>query len=193
MHKVKTGEHPVTIVPLIGGAIKPPQHIEPEFVDCRGLEAGWGIKRSLAYQDCELQSILVRSPMQTLSEFLSQWQPDIKQRSEFVAEQIEEGRDMSQFLDLERDLRGAVDEAIRQYSKTGSVALCNLPSLEVRYLFHLRLLEGCLFAQFLDRCGFGEMEMEASDWIEFLAIGSWHEFIVHKWRYEFSRSYPPKT
>src|SRR5512132_1262084 len=25
-------------------------HIEPEFVDCKGLEAGWGIKRSLAYQ-----------------------------------------------------------------------------------------------------------------------------------------------
>jgi hypothetical protein len=22
---------------------------DPEFVDCRGLEAGWGIKRSLAY------------------------------------------------------------------------------------------------------------------------------------------------
>jgi len=25
-------------------------HLNPEFVDCRGLEAGWGIKRSLAYQ-----------------------------------------------------------------------------------------------------------------------------------------------
>ena len=24
-------------------------HIDPEFVDCKGLEAGWGIKRSLAY------------------------------------------------------------------------------------------------------------------------------------------------
>jgi len=23
---------------------------DPEFVDCKGLEAGWGIKRSLAYQ-----------------------------------------------------------------------------------------------------------------------------------------------
>ena len=37
-------------VPLIGGAARPPQHIEQEFVDCRGLEAGWGIRRSLAYQ-----------------------------------------------------------------------------------------------------------------------------------------------
>jgi hypothetical protein len=50
MHKGRTGEHPAMTVPLIGGATRPPQHIDPEFVDCRGLEAGWGIKRSLAYQ-----------------------------------------------------------------------------------------------------------------------------------------------
>ena len=50
MHKVEPGEHPAITVPLIGGATRPPQHIDPEFVDCRGLEAGWGIKRSLAYQ-----------------------------------------------------------------------------------------------------------------------------------------------
>ncbi len=50
MNSIKTGEHPAITVPLIGGATRPPQHIDPEFVDCRGLEAGWGIKRSLAYQ-----------------------------------------------------------------------------------------------------------------------------------------------
>jgi hypothetical protein len=50
MHKVKPGEHPAITVPLTGEATRPPQHIDPEFVDCRGLEAGWGIKRSLAYQ-----------------------------------------------------------------------------------------------------------------------------------------------
>jgi hypothetical protein len=50
MLKVKTGEHPEITVPLVGGATRPPQHIDPEFVDCKGLEAGWGIKRSLAYQ-----------------------------------------------------------------------------------------------------------------------------------------------
>ena len=50
MHKVKTGEQPAITVPLIGGATRPPQHLDPEFVDCKGLEAGWGIKRSLAYQ-----------------------------------------------------------------------------------------------------------------------------------------------
>lgn len=47
---IKSGEHPAITVPLIGGAARPSQHIDPEFVDCRGLEAGWGIKRSLAYQ-----------------------------------------------------------------------------------------------------------------------------------------------
>ena len=34
-----------TIAPLHGAS-----HLNPEFVDCKGLEAGWGIKRSLAYQ-----------------------------------------------------------------------------------------------------------------------------------------------
>jgi len=34
-----------TIAPVRG-----PSHPDPEFVDCKGLETGWGIKRSLAYQ-----------------------------------------------------------------------------------------------------------------------------------------------
>ena len=34
-----------TIAPVRG-----PSHLNPEFVDCKGLETGWGIKRSLAYQ-----------------------------------------------------------------------------------------------------------------------------------------------
>ena len=58
-----TGEHPVLTVPLIGGATRPPQHIDPEFVDCKGLEAGWGIKRSLAYQllaDGKIQGVSLR-------------------------------------------------------------------------------------------------------------------------------------
>jgi hypothetical protein len=46
---IGSGEHPAIGFPLIGGAVRPPQHIDPEFVDCKGLEAGWGIKRSLAY------------------------------------------------------------------------------------------------------------------------------------------------
>ena len=50
MDKDKTGERLEITVPLIGGATRPPQQIDPEFVDCRGLEAGWAIKRSLAYQ-----------------------------------------------------------------------------------------------------------------------------------------------
>ena len=50
MHKVELSEQPAITVPLIGGATRPPRHIDPEFVDCKGLEAGWGIKRSLAYQ-----------------------------------------------------------------------------------------------------------------------------------------------
>jgi hypothetical protein len=37
-----------TIAPLSELAARA-SHLDPEFVDCKGLEAGWGIKRSLAY------------------------------------------------------------------------------------------------------------------------------------------------
>ena len=49
MTTIKSGEHPAITVPFVGGAKRPPQRIDPEFVDVLGLEAGWGIKRSLAY------------------------------------------------------------------------------------------------------------------------------------------------
>jgi hypothetical protein len=68
MKAFKTGEHPAITVPLIGEAARPPQHINPEFVDCKGLEAGWGIKRSLAYQllnDGKIQSVSLRRRNQT--------------------------------------------------------------------------------------------------------------------------------
>jgi len=45
----QSGEHPAITVPLSEAAAKA-SHFDPEFVDCKGLEAGWGIKRSLAYQ-----------------------------------------------------------------------------------------------------------------------------------------------
>jgi hypothetical protein len=47
---MNTNDRPALTVALIGGAARPPQQIDPEFVDCKGLEAGWGIKRSLAYE-----------------------------------------------------------------------------------------------------------------------------------------------
>jgi hypothetical protein len=43
-----SGKHPATTVP-VGEAPARASLPNPEFVDCRGLEAGWGIKRSLAY------------------------------------------------------------------------------------------------------------------------------------------------
>jgi hypothetical protein len=43
------GQSETTIAPLSEAAVRASQ-VDPEFVDCKGLEAGWGIKRSLAYQ-----------------------------------------------------------------------------------------------------------------------------------------------
>jgi hypothetical protein len=49
MHSIKHGEHPATTVPLTEAAARA-SDVDPEFVDIPGLEARWGIKRSLAYQ-----------------------------------------------------------------------------------------------------------------------------------------------
>jgi hypothetical protein len=43
------GQSDQTTAPLSEAAARA-LHVSPEFVDCKGLEAGWGIKRSLAYQ-----------------------------------------------------------------------------------------------------------------------------------------------
>jgi hypothetical protein len=42
------GRYPKTTAPLSEAAVRA-SWPDPEFVDCKGLEAGWGIKRSLAY------------------------------------------------------------------------------------------------------------------------------------------------
>jgi hypothetical protein len=127
--------------------------------------------------------------MQTFSEFRAHWQPLILKQAGDVAERIEAGHDMSRFPSLEPQHRADVDKLVREYSSSLSVARENL-TLELGYLFHLRLQQAAELAQFLDHCGLGETVMDAQDWIQFLAIDAWHEFTVHKWRHEFERVYP---
>jgi hypothetical protein len=58
----KSGKHPATTVPLSEAAARA-SHVDPEFVDIPGLEARWGIKRSLAYQllaDGKIQGVSLR-------------------------------------------------------------------------------------------------------------------------------------
>ena len=88
MHKVETGEHPAITVPLIGGATRPPQHIDPEFVDCQGLQAGWGIRRSLAYQllaDGKIRGVSLRRRGRTRGKRLF----DVSSVREFLRAQME--------------------------------------------------------------------------------------------------------
>ena len=61
---MKSNEHleRKTPIPLSEAAARA-SHPDPEFVDCKGLEAGWGIKRSLAYQllsDGKIQGVSLR-------------------------------------------------------------------------------------------------------------------------------------
>ena len=61
---MKINEHleTKTTIPLSEAAARA-SHPDPEFVDYKGLEAGWGIKRSLAYQllnDGKIQGVSLR-------------------------------------------------------------------------------------------------------------------------------------
>jgi hypothetical protein len=88
---IKSGEHPAITVPLIGGAARPPHHINPEFVDCRGLEAGWGIKRSLAYQllaDGKIKGVSLRRRNQIRGKRLF----SVDSVRQFLREQMEGGK-----------------------------------------------------------------------------------------------------
>ena len=91
MASIKPGEHPATTVPLIGGATSPPRHIDPEFVDCKGLEAGWGIKRSLAYQllaDGKIRGVSLRRRNQIRGKRLF----SVDSIRAFLREQMEEAK-----------------------------------------------------------------------------------------------------
>ena len=93
-NSVKSGEHPAITVPLIGGVVRPPQHIDPEFVDCRGLEAGWGIKRSLAYQllaDGKIKGVSLRRRNQIRGKRLF----SVDSIRQFLREQMEAGNETS--------------------------------------------------------------------------------------------------
>jgi hypothetical protein len=75
-----------TIAPLRGAS-----HLNPEFVDCRGLEAGWGIKRSLAYQllaDGAIKGVSLRRRGQLRGKRLF----SVDSVREFLSEQMEAGR-----------------------------------------------------------------------------------------------------
>ena len=92
MHKVEPGEQPAITVPLIGGATTPPRHIDPEFVDCKGLEAGWGIKRSLAYAllaDGAIKGVSLRRRGQLRGKRLF----SVNSVRQFLASQMENGGD----------------------------------------------------------------------------------------------------
>jgi hypothetical protein len=58
---IENGGHPNT-APVSEAPVKA-SRLDPEFVDCKGLEAGWGIKRSLAYAllaDGKIEAVSLR-------------------------------------------------------------------------------------------------------------------------------------
>jgi hypothetical protein len=71
--------------------ISRPERLDPEFVDCKGLEAGWGIKRSLAYAllaDGKIQGVSLRRRNQVRGKRLFQ----VDSVRAFLRSQMERGR-----------------------------------------------------------------------------------------------------
>jgi len=85
---IKSGEHPATsTVPLREAAARA-SDVDPEFVDIRGLEARWGIKRSLAYQllaDGKIRGVSLRRRGQTRGKRLF----SVDSIRQFLREQME--------------------------------------------------------------------------------------------------------
>jgi hypothetical protein len=78
-----------TTTPLSEAAARA-SHVDPEFVDCKGLEAGWGIKRSLAYQllaDGKIRGVSLRRRGQSRGKRLFA----VDSIREFLRSQMENG------------------------------------------------------------------------------------------------------
>jgi hypothetical protein len=87
---LRIGGHPKTIAPL-NEATARASHVDPEFVDCKGLEAGWGIKRSLAYSllsDGKIKGVSLRRRNQVRGKRLFA----VDSVRAFLREQMEAGR-----------------------------------------------------------------------------------------------------
>jgi hypothetical protein len=87
MLSTNSGEHPATIVPLSEAGARA-SHVDPEFVDIPGLEARWGIKRSLAYQllaDGKIRGVSLRRRGQSRGKRLF----SVSSIRQFLREQME--------------------------------------------------------------------------------------------------------
>jgi hypothetical protein len=83
-----SGEHPATSTVPLSEAAARASHVDPEWVDCKGLEAGWGIKRSLAYQllaDGKIQGVSLRRRNQIRGKRLF----SVESIRQFLREQME--------------------------------------------------------------------------------------------------------
>jgi hypothetical protein len=86
---IDTGGHPKTSAPVPEALVKASQH-DPEFVDCKGLESGWGIKRSLAYallSDGAIRGVSLRRRGQLRGKRLF----DVASVRDFLRKQMQEG------------------------------------------------------------------------------------------------------
>ena len=84
------GQSETTIAPPSEATARA-SHVDPEFVDCKGLEAGWGIKRSLAYQllsDGKIKGVSLRRRNQVRGKRLFA----VDSVRAFLREQMEAGR-----------------------------------------------------------------------------------------------------
>jgi hypothetical protein len=121
--------------------------------------------------------------MQPLSEIRELWLPEVSKLSRALASKKEDTR---RLLELEPLLRSEVDTLVLAYSESLAVPQQILyppdGTHDVSFLFLHRLQSANQLAEHLEPCKLKSEQMDASAWIQFLAIDSWSAFQVHRWK-----------
>ncbi len=126
--------------------------------------------------------------MQTLSELLEVWQPEIDAlaKGEGV-DRLSKTLDPRRLLVAESERASEVDDELFPYARSLIFPSNSSIDDEVLYLVWTRIQEGCYYGCHLASRGLGEEKKSARDWVLFLTIYSWHEVLRFKWHICFRR------
>jgi hypothetical protein len=129
--------------------------------------------------------------MQTISDLYRCWKDSVhaESNSSLLESAYHRLAEPLSLLEYERTHREEADRLLFRYSVSMNFQDSAL-SDEMLILLHLRIQAGCELASFLAHSkGMELVERKAQDWIRFLTIDSWHEFLVYKWHILYSRRY----
>jgi hypothetical protein len=127
--------------------------------------------------------------MQTLTEFLDQKADAVNEDGLSIGKFYDDKPGARHYASLEPSLRAAVDAVCIEYASQGRVPPSSLGKPDLLYLFHLRLLEGVDFGQWLAGQGFEETHKRHDEWLIFLTVEAWREVLAVRWKARYLAHY----